>query len=396
MRRRLLSPLSAGLVALLAFAVPGASAPLSERVDEQRGKVQRKLRQEGVLTQTISAQNNQIRTLQGEIRGLAGRQARIQRRLDEQREELGAVRDRLDRARTRLAELRVDVRRAEGALATRLVELYKADHPDLLTVVLEADGFADLLERTEFLERIATQDRRLVTRVRGLKQRAARDAADLARLERRAEQVANEILARRDEVAAVRARKVRSRTRLQQARDGRARLLNRLRSSRRRAQENLVALEREQERVRARLVAAQQPSAGGPASPAAAPVRRGGGRLIWPVNGPLTSPFGPRWGRLHAGIDIGAPEGTPIRAADSGRVVIAGWQGGYGLYTCIQHAGTFSTCYAHQVRLGTSVGASVKQGQVMGYVGNTGNSFGAHLHFETRVNGNPVDPMGYL
>ena len=118
--------------------------------------------------------------------------------------------------------------------------------------------------------------------------------------------------------------------------------------------------------------------------------------MIWPVNGPVTSPFGPRWGRLHAGIDIGAPEGTPIRAADDGRVVLAGPQGAYGLYTCVQHSGSLSTCYAHQSSIGTSVGASVSKGQVIGAVGNTGRSFGAHLHFETRVSGGPVNPFNYL
>ncbi len=103
-----------------------------------------------------------------------------------------------------------------------------------------------------------------------------------------------------------------------------------------------------------------------------------------------------RWGRLHAGIDIGAAEGTPIRAADSGKVVLLGWTGGYGNYTCVQHSASMATCYAHQSRYGTSMGANVSKGQVIGYVGNTGNSFGAHLHFEVRINGSPVDPMGYL
>jgi murein DD-endopeptidase MepM/ murein hydrolase activator NlpD len=122
----------------------------------------------------------------------------------------------------------------------------------------------------------------------------------------------------------------------------------------------------------------------------------GSGRLIWPISGPLTSPFGQRWGRLHAGIDISAPAGTPISAADSGRVALAGWQGGYGLYSCVQHTATLSTCYAHQSRLATTAGASVRQGQVIGFVGNTGYSFGDHLHFETWVGGSPVDPMGFL
>jgi murein DD-endopeptidase MepM/ murein hydrolase activator NlpD len=165
-----------------------------------------------------------------------------------------------------------------------------------------------------------------------------------------------------------------------------------VRRMRARAQEDLRALEAEQARVAQRL----RDAAPDPATAPAAPIRRGSGQLIWPIDGTITSPFGQRWGRLHAGLDIGAPEGTPIRAAATGRVVLAGWQGGYGLYTCIQHSGTLSTCYAHQSRLGTSTGASVSQGQAMGYVGNTGNSFGAHLHFEVRVGGSPVDPLGYL
>jgi murein DD-endopeptidase MepM/ murein hydrolase activator NlpD len=150
---------------------------------------------------------------------------------------------------------------------------------------------------------------------------------------------------------------------------------------------HLRALEAERRRVSQALSAAEAIDGG---------ALLGSGRLIWPITGPLTSPFGPRWGRLHAGVDIAAPPGTPIRAADSGRVALAGWQGGYGLYTCVHHTASLSTCYAHQSRLGTARGATVRQGQVIGYVGNTGQSFGDHLHFETWVGGSPVDPMGFL
>ncbi|MDQ4049454.1 MAG: M23 family metallopeptidase, partial [Actinomycetota bacterium] len=159
-------------------------------------------------------------------------------------------------------------------------------------------------------------------------------------------------------------------------------------------QEDLAALEREQAKVRNALAGAA-PGAFAPRA-GAGPIRRGSGRLIWPISGPLTSPFGMRWGRLHAGIDISAASGTPIRAADSGRVVLLGMTGGYGNYTCVQHTSAMSTCYAHQSGYNTSSGASVRQGQVIGYVGNTGHSFGAHLHFEVRIGGSPVDPLGYL
>ncbi len=102
---------------------------------------------------------------------------------------------------------------------------------------------------------------------------------------------------------------------------------------------------------------------------------------------------------MHAGLDIAAAEGTPIRASANGRVALmqpVAASGGYGNYTCVQHTATLTSCYAHQVRFGTSMGANVKQGQVIGYVGNTGNSFGAHLHFEARRSGVPVSPMGFL
>jgi murein DD-endopeptidase MepM/ murein hydrolase activator NlpD len=114
------------------------------------------------------------------------------------------------------------------------------------------------------------------------------------------------------------------------------------------------------------------------------------------VNGPVVSPFGQRWGRLHAGVDIAVPSGTPVHAADSGTVQIAGWVDGYGNYTCIQHNASLSTCYGHQTSIATHVGANVTQGQVIGSSGCTGHCFGPHVHFETRINGSPVDPMGYL
>ena len=123
--------------------------------------------------------------------------------------------------------------------------------------------------------------------------------------------------------------------------------------------------------------------------------------VMGPLTGQITSPFceSRSWESCHPGIDIGVPAGTPIRAAASGKVVLmqgTGASGGYGNFTCIQHTASLSTCYAHQSRFATSVGASVKQGQVIGYVGCTGRCFGDHLHFETRINGSVVSPMNYL
>jgi murein DD-endopeptidase MepM/ murein hydrolase activator NlpD len=121
-----------------------------------------------------------------------------------------------------------------------------------------------------------------------------------------------------------------------------------------------------------------------------------GSGMRWPVSGPVTSGFGYRWGRLHAGIDIGAGTGTPIHAAKSGTVIFAGTQGGYGNCVIIDHGGGLSTLYGHMSRIGARDGEDVNGGDVIGYVGSTGHSTGPHLHFETRVGGSPQNPRRYL
>jgi len=118
--------------------------------------------------------------------------------------------------------------------------------------------------------------------------------------------------------------------------------------------------------------------------------------FIWPVNGVLTSGYGPRWGRMHTGIDIAAPSGTPIRAAKAGEVIFTGWLGGYGNAVIIDHGDGIATLYGHQSRIGCAEGQVLNQGDVLGFVGTTGHSTGNHLHFEVRVDAQPRNPRPYL
>jgi murein DD-endopeptidase MepM/ murein hydrolase activator NlpD len=386
MRKTFWLPILLGLAAYLVLPLPGLSAPLSQRIDKKRDQIAEARQKEGVLTTTIQRFSTRIDSLEGEISATQKQLDRAQDSLDRQREELLEVRDQLEEARDRLERLRSELATARRVLAARLVEIYKSDTPDALTVVLEADGFADLLERAEFLERISEQDRAITDRVRGLRDQAHDQAVELADLEHREQLAAERILRERDQIASAQGQLVSSRDELASARADRRGALSQVRDSRVALEGDLRALEAEQARVQAALSNA---APGGP-------VRQGSGQLVWPVNGPVVSPFGMRWGRLHAGVDIAVGSGTAIHAADSGQVVLMGWVGGYGNYTCIQHTGSLSTCYAHQSSFATSNGASVSQGQVIGYVGCTGHCFGDHLHFETRVNGSPVDPMGYL
>jgi murein DD-endopeptidase MepM/ murein hydrolase activator NlpD len=390
MKKLLLVVIALSVGAYLVSPMPGQSSTQS-KIDRKKRQVAKKRAREGVLTEDISAYGQRIRGLQGDIRGYAAREAKLQGSLQRKRAEVQRVGDRLEVAQDRLARLRARLKEATDVLATRLVEIYKDDEPDVLTVILESDGFADLLDRTAFLDKISAQDRAIVSRVRDLKQQTTDLANQLEELKGQKQSAANAILAQKNQVAEARAAVVERQDALANARAKRRTVLASVRDDRSHLEGDLRALEREQAAVRARIQGAQ---GGGGAG--AGPIKRGSGNLIWPVNGPVVSPFGMRWGRLHAGVDIAVPSGTPVRASASGNVIIAGAVGGYGNYICIAHGGSLSTCYGHNSSLGVSQGQSVRQGQVIASSGCTGHCFGPHVHFETRINGSPVDPMGYL
>jgi murein DD-endopeptidase MepM/ murein hydrolase activator NlpD len=382
------------ILPMVAGGQTGRTAALRSKIEKKRADIAGQKRRERVLSSEVQSWSRKIGALQSDITVLAARQARIQGDLNRKRERLAAIQADLRSERARLSRLRARLARARVVLARRLVDLYKADKPDVVTVVLNADGFADLLERSEFARRVSEQDTRIIRTVKEAKAEATSTSERLAGLEVQARRVAAAIEQRRDEVAQVKGQLVNRRDQYADVRSRKSAVLANVREDRHEMEGDLVVLEREQARISSAL---QQAATGNGFNPAVAgPPRAGAGGLIWPVNGPIVSPFGMRWGRLHAGVDIAVPAGTPIRAAAAGTVVVLGWVGGYGNYTCVAHSGALSTCYAHQSSFGTSMGAHVSQGQVIGSVGCTGHCFGDHLHFETRINGAPVNPAGYL
>jgi murein DD-endopeptidase MepM/ murein hydrolase activator NlpD len=389
--RRLCVLLSVVALPLLAWALlpvvsTGAdSASIQRRIDRDQAAIDRKKRHEGVLTTDITAYSRRIDALQANISQLQAREDRIQADLDAKRAELTRIQEQLRIERAKLAQLKAQLATAKVVLARRLREIYTADAPDIVTVLLNSHGFADLIERSDFMHRINRQDRVIIVAVKTAKDETAATTKRLAKLEDRAQKVAATILERRNEVAAVKGRLQSTQSGLAGARAGKQATLDRTRSSRQKLEEDVRAMQAQEAKIRGDL-------AGGGA------IRPGSGRFIWPVDGPITAPFCERraWEACHPGIDIGAASGTPIHSADGGTVQIASYYGGYGNYTCVQHTASLSTCYGHQSSFAVGTGQNVSQGQVIGYVGCTGLCFGSHLHFEVRVNGSVVDPMGYL
>lgn len=153
-----------------------------------------------------------------------------------------------------------------------------------------------------------------------------------------------------------------------------------------------AAARRAEEERQAAAAAAEETSDAAPA-PAPPPPS---GCYAWPANGPVTSEYGPRWGRMHRGLDIDGDTGDALTAAQSGTVTYTGYYSGYGNLTLIRHGDGVTTAYAHQSSIGVSQGQTVARGEFIGRMGATGNVTGSHLHFETRTSSGAVNPRNYL
>jgi murein DD-endopeptidase MepM/ murein hydrolase activator NlpD len=405
MASRLRLLLAVAVLPLLLWAVlpmisSGATqSEIQRKIDQKRNQIAQQKGREHVLSSDIAAYSKRIGALQGDITQLQDKQVRLEADLSAKRAQLEAIQADLRRERLHLARLKARLAEARVALAGRLVALYKADKPDIVTVALNSNGFQDLLERTSFMERVSNQDARIMNNVKNARIDAIATAKHLGELEVKARAIAQAIEGQRNEVVRVKGTLVDRQQRWAAARAQKNTVLASTRSSRQHLEDDVASLQAQSAKIAAALQAAAAHSAGG--GGVAGPIRQGSGGLIWPVNGPITSPFceSRAWESCHPGIDIGVPSGTPIRAAAAGRVVLMqpeSASGGYGNFTCIQHSASMSTCYAHQSSFATSMGANVSQGQVIGYSGCTGRCFGPHLHFEVRINGSVVNPMNYL
>lgn len=385
----LLGAAVAVLVVLLAASVAPAD-DLESRLDAKEAKLSKVRERSGVLTTTISHYGDRIDRLTSEVASLRNQEAAVEVRLDAKQADLDRAEAQLGVAKKRLVEMRAHLKRALVSLRERLVAIYETGTPDVLSVIVGADGYDDLVDRTEYLNRIRGNDEAIVGRVRELRDQVKRTVARLRTVKNRIEAARDAIAAEERALASARAAVQERQSSLVAVRASRVAALKKIEAT----EEDLDGDVAE---IQAELAARLGAMASAPLP--AGPIRYGSGQFIWPVDGAVVSGFGMRWGRMHEGIDIAVPAGTPIRAAGSGTVVLLQSEaesGGYGNFTCLDHGGGLQTCYAHQSSFAVGSGQSVSQGDVIGYVGCTGHCYGDHLHFEVRVGGAPTDPLGYL
>lgn len=393
-KTRLVAALLSGVVLC---GTPAYIMAEDEDLTNQLDSIQQQVNQQNAAKAdaetVIGSVSEQLRQIEEQLRQATAELGTI-------KEQRVAVENDITLNERQLAEAQKRLEGRESVFYKRVRDIYINGRLSYLDVVIGSKDFSDFANRLEVLKRIIDSDITLINEIKkeraeieAHKQKLEADRAKLVELEKAA-------LAKQAEIEQ---KKAERNVVLQKAQNDRAtamQAIEELNASS--AQVSAMLKERQAARAAAaaQAAAAAAQSSGGQGS--SDNWVQGTGQLGWPVSGEITSPYGyrvhPIWGTTiyHSGIDIGVDEGTPVHAADGGVVVWSGWMGGYGYAVVIDHGNGLSTLYGHNSELAVDEGQSVAKGQVISYAGSTGNSTGPHVHFEVRVNGDPVDPMGYL
>ena len=351
------------LLSSLAFLVQPASA------ESQLSETRRKLR-------ATRARLAQVRRTDAEILAvihqLSGHLSLVRTRLSGAELLLARIEARIKGEERKLARLDAQRKARAGIVQSRARALYIMGPGAQAEALLSSNSLEEFTARHASLEHAMRFDRVLMEDLARISDQSRKAKAMLSRERTVAAGVRREIAENASELADVIATKQVAERALDAQIDAYA--------------SEVRELEREQARILA-IIRARQSRSTGPIS------RRG---FIWPIRGPITSDYGPRWGGFHTGIDINCETGDRINAAKGGRVIAAEWGGGYGRMVIIDHGNGVSTLYAHNSRLYVSDGQSVSRGARIAACGATGNASGDHLHFEVRINGNHTNPRNFL
>jgi murein DD-endopeptidase MepM/ murein hydrolase activator NlpD len=364
---------------------------LDGKISSLRTKISYAKNKEGILASQISAATDEISSLEGDIESLGAELVTLEADLADHRARLAVLQARFERQTRHLEQLKRDRAKAQRILEQRLVELYEEGEVDNIAILLQVESLNDFVQQLDFMNEVGRHDQRIAATLERLKVDMAKARRETGAIRAEVAEATRVIEAKAAEAAAARTALLARQSSLAAAKDSKTALLADVEGARHEAEEDLDSMLAASASLAAQIRASQAPaptSGGGDSTPSSS-------GFIWPVNGTVTSGFGMRWGRMHEGIDIAAPTGTAIHAAAAGTIIFAGVMSGYGNIVVIDHGGGIATAYGHMSAIWAG-GGSVSQGQSIGAVGCTGHCTGPHVHFEVRVNGSPVDPMGYL
>ena len=426
------------LVVVLVLAVlPGVAGAqtgdLQDRLadrEAERERVERRLDEaravEGDARARLAAADRALEATEAELAALEGELAAAEEALVAARERAQAARLRLAEVNEALEETEAELAEKRGRLEARIRAAFKYGHVSFAEAFVGVRDISDFINSSTYVGHVLSGDRELVDAVEGLLRSVEDQRVEAQRLRAESEREAEEADRAAREVEEAAAQQQRLVEQVASQRAEREDALEALREDRRAIEGHLAGLEAESRRIPAQLaeIARQQEEARLAAERAAQEARERaeaegeefdedaepavGGLETWirPVPGHVTSPFGPRWGRMHNGVDLAGDVGTPVVASQPGIVVYVttgchptsswGCGGGFGNYVTVVHAEGMATIYAHLSSVAVGVGQEVAGGATVGAVGNSGNSYGPHLHFETRLEGVPQNPCNYI
>ncbi len=388
-------------VALLLFGftpVPDASAAdaeerlddIQQQIDDLTGQISAARAERGSVAAELEAARANVTQVLGELAAAESAVAEVELSITKEEARLADLQHQIAVLTDEIAATRQSLVQSREHLEAQAVALYMSAASGMGATFMGFESTADAAIGMTYSGDVIDATEAAIGRFTALRNEEERQQADIDARADEVEVVLVELAAEKERRDAELAKVEELRAQAEADVAAAQRLLARITADIAAFEDHMAGLEAESARIEAEIRAAQDSGGTNP------------GALGWPVAGRVTSPFGYRTHpilgtrRLHAGIDIGAASGSPISAAESGRVILAGPNGGYGNAVVIDHGGGLSTLYAHQSSIAVSAGQQVQRGDLVGYVGCTGLCTGAHLHFETRENAVPVDPMKYL
>lgn len=369
MRQRLVrAGMAATILCTLLIPTVGSVAGPHKELEKTRAELD-------ALRHRIADDSSEARSLRGTIDGLNSDITELQKEINRLDARITIVRSRVRSAQAKIDATQAKIDALKGRATAQAVALYESGGTQTIDALLGSESISELDSRLEMLGLAARESTSALIEYGRLRQEVQAQHEVLFGIE---QELAGEMDAR-----------TKVTEKLTEQRAQLAVELGKLNGRLSEAHDHEHDLAARAEGLKRRIIAAQ-------AQRSVTSLGTSSQGFIWPLNGPVTSGYGYRWGRLHAGIDIGGYTGQPIVSAKSGVVIEAGSMGGYGNATIIDHGGGIATLYGHQTSISVSVGERVSQGEVIGTVGSTGYSTGPHLHFEVRVNGSPQNPLNYL
>ncbi len=390
-----------GFLLTLALLVGGTTSPAQSQpqsvddIDRRLQEIERLqaelARREGSVRREISEAGSRRDALTDELSELQAVVDEVQGRVDAAESALHKVQSALDERTGELKELETALSSRLGDLRKRAVHIYKHGPASIFDMVVVSVGFGDFLRRFAYTLNLVGEDNARVAEIKRERVRIVREREEVQKLRDEAARQLDVVAAERNRAAAIANRVAGHRNAAVGDLRGSYQQLGNIQQQRARYERETADLRAESAAIAAFL----RGRGSGPAT-----VSPKG--MVWPTSGKVTSGFGwrthPIFGtrRFHAGIDIGAPSGQAVVAAGSGKIVFAGPKSGYGNTVIMDHGGGIATLYGHLSSIAAGQGATIVRGGRVAAVGCTGYCTGPHLHFEVRVNGDPVNPTGWL